>query len=173
MALPRRGSEPFTAPAGASSGVSAESGNGCHSHMKPSRDGKGRRPCMDTSPWEDCDRCRADAVLTRAARRRQSVDSVPDPTDRRSYPQHRGRTAEAAERIAAWLDCLPDSLKESAMAEALCAFGDLDELAAIEPDSAPSPLSSAGVVFVETISHNRCNPSHRRVVQRSRSRFQG
>jgi hypothetical protein len=74
------------------------------------------------------------------------------------------------DEYAAWLDCLPDSLKESAT-EALRTIIDLDELAAVEPASASSSLSFAGVVFAGTISHNGCNPSQR-LAQRSKSGFQ-
>ena len=94
------------------------------------------RPAIGETAMTDAER-QARYRAARAAR--QSIIRIRQPVDRRSllkkWDDARTELSDLQDRYAAWLESLPDNLRESATAEALQAIVELDlsELLAVEP----------------------------------------
>ncbi len=116
---------------------------GAPSNGRPYRDNAGHAMPRRRQPDGEQALSNAERQARHRARRREqdppAVVRVRKPVDRRSRPR---RWLDAVAELialqteyAAWLDALPDALRDTAMAEALQAIVelDLDALASIEP----------------------------------------
>ena len=88
----------------------------------------------------------------------------------RRWTDHVAGLVEAQVEYAAWLDSLPDSLQDSATAEALRAICDLDltELQTIDP-SRRSRYPNASCTNARRMSKPCCAPNARRYTKRARA----